>query len=468
MLRNGQYVGEYLTRRARPHRAHLEDDRQGARRCSRSIDSERRGTRDRPHRGAAALGDGHRTEGLDRADRPRAPPRRGRRLRRPARLRAAPSSPACSTAPTAPTPGTVELDGDEVDAQHRRPPGCRTRIAFSSENRRDEGIIARPHRPREPGPRRPGQARLDAPAVHDASRTRSSTKYIAELDVRPADPETPDQEPLRRQPAEGAARPLAGHEARAPDPRRADPRHRRRRQGRDPGSRRRPRATTASRSSSSPPSSTRSSASATAIVVLKDRRKIGEIDDRTRRRPRRPSSPSSPGRARRDDRRRRVDDVTPRRSRHERRDADRARLGRPSLVRSPALLGGGRHRRPAAASTSIKDPGYLSITVQLDTGAFVGNLIDILRAAAPILMIATGMCLVIATGGIDLSVGSMMAVAGAVVDGVPAATPALPTRRRGRSPRSCSRSLVARRPRRRQRRARLGRRACSPSSARSS
>ena len=33
---------------------------------------------------------------------------------------------------------------------------------------------------------------------------------------------------------------------------------------------------------------------------------------------------------------------------------------------------------------------------------------------APLLMIATGMCLVIATGGIDLSVGSMMAVGGAV------------------------------------------------------
>jgi simple sugar transport system permease protein len=62
----------------------------------------------------------------------------------------------------------------------------------------------------------------------------------------------------------------------------------------------------------------------------------------------------------------------------------------------------------------IKDPSYLSITYSSNTGAFVGNLVDIARASAPILMIATGMCLVIATGGIDLSVGSMMAVAGAV------------------------------------------------------
>ena len=62
----------------------------------------------------------------------------------------------------------------------------------------------------------------------------------------------------------------------------------------------------------------------------------------------------------------------------------------------------------------VKDSSYLSITYSSNTGAFVGNLVDIARATAPILMIATGMCLVIATGGIDLSVGSMMAVSGAV------------------------------------------------------
>ena len=62
----------------------------------------------------------------------------------------------------------------------------------------------------------------------------------------------------------------------------------------------------------------------------------------------------------------------------------------------------------------IKDPGYLSITYSSSTGAFVGNLVDIARAVAPLLVISIGMCLVIATGGIDLSVGSMMAVSGAV------------------------------------------------------
>ncbi len=62
----------------------------------------------------------------------------------------------------------------------------------------------------------------------------------------------------------------------------------------------------------------------------------------------------------------------------------------------------------------LKDPTYLALTINPTNGNLVGNVIDILRAAAPIMMIAVGMSLVIATGGIDLSVGSLMAVAGAV------------------------------------------------------
>ncbi len=62
----------------------------------------------------------------------------------------------------------------------------------------------------------------------------------------------------------------------------------------------------------------------------------------------------------------------------------------------------------------IKDPTYLAISVNPTNGNLVGNLIDILRQAAPVMMIAIGMSLVIATGGIDLSVGSLMAVSGAV------------------------------------------------------
>ncbi|MFJ2552266.1 ABC transporter permease [Microbacterium sp. NPDC087591] len=62
----------------------------------------------------------------------------------------------------------------------------------------------------------------------------------------------------------------------------------------------------------------------------------------------------------------------------------------------------------------LKDPTYLAISINPNNGNLVGNLVDILRQAAPIMMIAIGMSLVIATGGIDLSVGSLMAVAGAV------------------------------------------------------
>jgi simple sugar transport system permease protein len=56
----------------------------------------------------------------------------------------------------------------------------------------------------------------------------------------------------------------------------------------------------------------------------------------------------------------------------------------------------------------------LSLSYSENTNGLVGNLIDILRYAAPTLMVAVGMSLVIATAGIDLSVGSGMVVGGAV------------------------------------------------------
>ncbi|MGK9146402.1 ABC transporter permease [Plantibacter flavus] len=62
----------------------------------------------------------------------------------------------------------------------------------------------------------------------------------------------------------------------------------------------------------------------------------------------------------------------------------------------------------------VKNPAYLGVSINQTTGDLSGNVIDILRASAPIMMIAVGMTLVIATRGIDLSVGSVMAVAGAV------------------------------------------------------
>jgi simple sugar transport system permease protein len=52
--------------------------------------------------------------------------------------------------------------------------------------------------------------------------------------------------------------------------------------------------------------------------------------------------------------------------------------------------------------------------VTLQDGHLFGTLIDILRGSAPLILVALGMTLVISTGGIDLSVGSVMAISGAV------------------------------------------------------
>ncbi|MDQ1211167.1 ribose/xylose/arabinose/galactoside ABC-type transport system permease subunit [Pantoea anthophila] len=51
--------------------------------------------------------------------------------------------------------------------------------------------------------------------------------------------------------------------------------------------------------------------------------------------------------------------------------------------------------------------------VHLQEGRLFGSPIDILNRAAPVALLAIGMTLVIATGGIDLSVGAVMAIAGA-------------------------------------------------------
>ncbi len=61
---------------------------------------------------------------------------------------------------------------------------------------------------------------------------------------------------------------------------------------------------------------------------------------------------------------------------------------------------------------TIARPSFISITVQ--GGQLYGPLIDILRNSAPLMLVALGMTIVIATRGIDLSVGAIMAVSGAV------------------------------------------------------
>ena len=76
---------------------------------------------------------------------------------------------------------------------------------------------------------------------------------------------------------------------------------------------------------------------------------------------------------------------------------------------------------------TISRPSFLSITIR--DGQLYGSLIDILRNSAPLMLVALGMTIVIATRGIDLSVGALMAVSGAValtiIDG--SGTPENPT-----------------------------------------
>ena len=56
-------------------------------------------------------------------------------------------------------------------------------------------------------------------------------------------------------------------------------------------------------------------------------------------------------------------------------------------------------------------PQFFNVSVQ--GGRLFGSVIDVFYRGAPIIILALGMTLVIATGGIDLSVGAVIAIAGA-------------------------------------------------------
>jgi ribose/xylose/arabinose/galactoside ABC-type transport system permease subunit len=77
-----------------------------------------------------------------------------------------------------------------------------------------------------------------------------------------------------------------------------------------------------------------------------------------------------------------------------------------------------RHRLfwPAAALVAlllgnvVVSPRFFAVEIR--DGHLYGNVIDILRNGAPLILIAVGMTLVVATRGIDLSVGAVVAVSG--------------------------------------------------------
>lgn len=54
------------------------------------------------------------------------------------------------------------------------------------------------------------------------------------------------------------------------------------------------------------------------------------------------------------------------------------------------------------------------LKIEIKDGRLFGSIIDILNRGAPVLIISIGMTLVYATGGIDLSVGSVIAISGAI------------------------------------------------------
>ncbi|WP_425304373.1 ABC transporter permease subunit, partial [Vibrio diabolicus] len=53
-------------------------------------------------------------------------------------------------------------------------------------------------------------------------------------------------------------------------------------------------------------------------------------------------------------------------------------------------------------------------SIHIQEGRLFGSVIDIFNRGAPVALLTLGMTLVIATGGIDLSVGAVMAISGAV------------------------------------------------------
>lgn len=61
---------------------------------------------------------------------------------------------------------------------------------------------------------------------------------------------------------------------------------------------------------------------------------------------------------------------------------------------------------------AVISPGFLNVSFQ--NGRLYGSVIDILVRAAPVALLTIGMTLVIATKGIDLSIGAVIAICGAV------------------------------------------------------
>lgn len=96
----------------------------------------------------------------------------------------------------------------------------------------------------------------------------------------------------------------------------------------------------------------------------------------------------------------------------------RADGARSRVLSSVAAVLGHRAVLPALvllallAINALLTPGFATLEVR--DGRLFGAIVDVARNGSLVVLVATGMTLVIATGGIDLSVGSLMALAGVV------------------------------------------------------
>ena len=213
-------------------------------------------------------------------------------------------------------------------------------------------------------------------------------------------------QPVGRQPAEGRARPLAGAPAEGADRRRADARHRRRRQGRG--------AQSALRDGAKPGIAVIAISSelpeilaiSDRIVTMREGRVTGEIarDEATR------GDPDGD-----DDARAREGSLTEETGRWPRSSAaDAAPAAKIDLFGFLARFAPLIFLIVLMAAFAIAEPRFLSSV----------NLFNVMRQVSIFGLLAIGMTFVILTAGIDLSVGSLLAFAGlvaaAVVEGRPA------------------------------------------------
>ena len=126
--------------------------------------------------------------------------------------------------------GTIEVDGRKVRIAGPRA-AVRRSMGFLTEDRKAEGLVLMM-----------SVQDNSLLALRGLGRLLAGTAAAADLRARPRAQRRPARRepraggalPLRRQPAEGGAREVARHPRPGPDLRRADARHRRRRQGRHP------------------------------------------------------------------------------------------------------------------------------------------------------------------------------------------------------------------------------------------